>query len=430
VTASHNPPADNGYKVYLGDGAQLVPPHDERIAAAIEAVAGHDKGRVRVADPPPALPPDEVVDAYLAATVGALASPAHRDVRVAYTPLSGVGLDVARRAFERAGFPPLDVVTSQAQPDPNFGGLAFPNPEEPGVLDAVLALARESGADVALANDPDADRLGVAVPDPDRGGWRPLSGNEIGALLADHLLRHSAGADRLVVASLVSSRLVERLARAAGVHFEATLTGFKWIVRPALAHPEWRFVFGYEEALGFSVSPVVRDKDGIAAALAFAELTAELRAQGSSPVARLVELARAHGLHATRQWSIRFADRHQSLHQASELMERVRRGPPPLLGGQRLATIRDLLAPGSHLPPTDAVLWDLDDGSRIVFRPSGTEPKLKVYLEVVRPVPAGDRTGEAVRQEADGALDTLQGELASLLEVPRWADETGHGSRG
>jgi phosphomannomutase len=335
---------------------------------------------------------------------------------VAYTPLFGVGGEVARRAFDRAGFPPLDVVAGEAEPDPDFGGLAFPNPEEPGVLDAVVALAQRTRADVALANDPDADRLGVAVVA--QGRWRALSGNEIGALLADHLLRHSQGPDRLVATSLVSSRLVERLADAAGVHFASTLTGFKWIVRPALTHPEWRFVFGYEEALGFAVSPVVRDKDGISAALAFAELTAELRARGSSPAERLVELARLHGLHATRQWSIRFPDRRQGPARSAELMDRIRRGPPPSLAGARVVAVRDLLAADADLPPADVVLWDLDDDSRVVFRPSGTEPKFKIYLEVVRTVPAGDRGPEAARAEADGALDELQADLGRLLGVP------------
>ena len=214
-----------------------------------------------------------------------------RALSVVYTPLCGVGAEVTLAAFARAGFDAPVLVAAQARPDPDFPGLPFPNPEEPGVLDAALATARAAGADLVLAHDPDADRLGVAVPTPGpprrsrraargvdgiAGGWRALSGNEIGALLADHLLRHSEGADRLVVATVVSSRLVERLAEAAGVHYAATLTGFKWIVRPALAHPDWRFLFGYEEALGFSVSPAVRDKDGISAALLFAALTAEL----------------------------------------------------------------------------------------------------------------------------------------------------------
>ena len=418
VTASHNPPADNGYKVYLGDGAQIVPPDDARIAAAIEAVAGC--GGPPAGDPPGPVAVDEIVDAYLAAVTAPFAAGGPRTVSVVYTPLCGVGAEVTLAAFARAGFDSPALVTSQARPDPDFPGLPFPNPEEPGVLDAALETARRAGADLVLAQDPDADRLGVAVPTPaaDAGGWRPLSGNEIGALLADRLLRHSRGADRLVVATVVSSRLVERLAAAAGVHYAATLTGFKWIVRPALAHPEWRFLFGYEEALGFSVSPVVRDKDGISAALLFAALTAELQEAGSSPLERLGELALEHGLHATDQWSVRFPDRARGPAQAAALMARVRARPPDRLGERRLAELRDL-RDGGELPPADTVIWDFDDRTRVVFRPSGTEPKMKVYLELIdRAVEAGAAGYEAGRARAAGALTALRAELARLLEMP------------
>lgn len=418
VTASHNPPADNGYKVYLGDGAQIAPPVDARVAAAIEAVAAG--GAPAVVTAPAPVDPAEVVDAYLAAIAEPYALAGPRAASVVYTPLCGVGAEVTLAAFARAGFDPPLLVSAQAQPDPDFPGLPFPNPEEPGVLDAAVATARAAGADVVLAQDPDADRLGVAVPTPApaAGGWRPLSGNEIGALLADHLLRHSEGADRLVVATVVSSRLVERLAASAGVRYAATLTGFKWIVRPALTHPEWRFLFGYEEALGFSVTPAVRDKDGISAALCFAALTAELLDAASSPLERLGELAAEHGLHATDQWSIRFPDRARGPAQAAALMARVRSRPPARVGDRHLAEVRDLRA-GGDLPPTDAVIWDFDDRTRVVFRPSGTEPKLKVYLELIDEV-AGPGAGgyEAGRARAAGALGALRAELAGLLELP------------
>jgi phosphomannomutase len=412
VTASHNPAADNGYKVYLADGAQIIPPHDERIAAEIAVAAA---GSVPVAEPVAPVSPEEVQDAYLTAIVGLLVAPASRDVRVASTALNGVGGPLLHEAFRRAGFAPPLVVASQATPDPDFPGLPFPNPEEPGVLDAVVALARESHADLALANDPDADRLGVAVPD--QGGWRALSGNEIGALLADHLLQHSSGDDRLLVASVVSSRLVERMAVAAGARFESTLTGFKWVIRPALVHPGCRYVFGYEEALGFSVGSVVRDKDGISAALVMAEAAADLRRAGTTPAERLAELARQFGLHATCQWSIRFADRLEGAARAAAIMDRVRSGTPSALAGQRLTAVHDLLQPSGDLPPADVVLWDLEQGTRVVFRPSGTEPKLKVYLEVVVPVGPGDEGYTAATRASGDMLSRLQRDLAPILGV-------------
>ncbi|MEA3217576.1 MAG: phosphomannomutase [Acidimicrobiia bacterium] len=413
VTASHNPPSDNGYKVYLDDGAQIIPPHDERIAAEIATAAMQ---QVPVAEPVPPVSPDEVEQAYLTAISGLLVVPHARDIRVASTPLCGVGGPLLLKAFRRGGFAAPHVVDKQAAPDPDFPGLPFPNPEEPGVLDAVVALARDIGADLAVANDPDADRLGAAIPDA--SGWRALSGNEIGALLADHLLRHSTGDDRLLVASVVSSRLVERMAIAAGARFESTLTGFKWVIRPALAHPELRFLFGYEEALGYSVGSVVRDKDGISAALVLAEAVAELKALGTTPAGRLADLARKFGLHGTRQWSIRFTDRLQGASQAAALMERVRSGPPARLAGRRIVAVHDLAQPTGELPPADVVLWDLDDQSRIVFRPSGTEPKLKVYLEVVVPVGAGDDAYRGATAACEARLAELQAELVLMLGLP------------
>ncbi len=408
VTASHNPPADNGYKVYLDDGAQIVPPADAEIAAAIDAVAS--EGPVAVADPDdPRIEVlgADVVSAYLDALVaGDLV--AAREVNVVYTAMHGVGRDVLLAAFGRAGFPAPNVVVDQCEPDPDFPTVAFPNPEEPGALDLALARAQALGADVILANDPDADRLGVAVPDD--GGWRSLTGDEIGSLLADHVLRNTEGDDRLVATTVVSSRLLSKMAVAHGVHFAETLTGFKWIVRPALEHPEWRFVFGYEEALGYLVGDAVHDKDGIGAALAFAGLVADLKAQGQTVHDRLDALAEEHGLHATRPLTLRFDDE-DGLARIATRMAAVRQDPPTTLGGRDVEGLRDLLD-DPDLPETDALLFSLGGGARVVMRPSGTEPKLKCYLEVVEPV-AGDLA--AARRRAAAALDALVTDLDRRL---------------
>jgi len=427
VTASHNPPADNGYKVYLGDGAQIVPPVDREIAACIEAV-GLDIPLTADIDALDVRLGDEVEAAYLATVVGQLTPSGARSVRVAYTPMHGVGARLAVAAFREAGFAEPAVVAEQADPDPRFPTLPFPNPEEPGALDLGLALARATGADVLLANDPDADRLGVAVPaDPagparpagpaaDPAAWQTLSGNEIGVLLADHLLRHrDREGERLVVTTVVSSRLLARLAEHHGVHYAETLTGFKWIVRPGIAHPAWSFVLGYEEALGYAVGPAVRDKDGIAAALVFAELVAALRAEGRTVHDRLEELARRFGLHATAGFSIRFADAALGARRAASVMARLREDPPVSLGGQPLIGHRDLLddpAPAA----ADVLLWDLADGGRVVLRPSGTEPKLKAYVEVVEPVPVERRYVDA-RLAAGRRLDAVRRDLEAVLHI-------------
>ncbi len=404
VTASHNPPADNGYKVYLGDGAQIVPPADAEIAAAIDAVAA--AGPVAAApvdDPRIEGQGDELVDAYLDAIVDQSLVP-DREIGVVYTAMHGVGRDVLLAAFDRAGFPPPTVVAQQSAPDPDFPTVSFPNPEEPGALDLALAEAVRVGADVVLANDPDADRLGVAAPAP--SGWAGLRGDEIGVLLADHVLRHTEGDDRLVVTTVVSSRLLGRLAEAHGVHHAETLTGFKWITRPALEHPELRFVFGYEEALGYLVGDAVRDKDGVGAALAFAELAAGLRADGRTVHDRLDDLAVEHGVHATRPLVLRI-----DIEQSQALMADLRANPLTEVAGTAVTRVRDLLDdPG--FPPSDVLVLDLEGGDRVVVRPSGTEPKLKCYLEVVRAV-TGDLA--ATKADADAALDALVSDLQGRL---------------
>jgi phosphomannomutase len=398
VTASHNPPQDNGYKVYLADGAQLVPPADREIEAAIAAV-----GPAR--DVPTSddwtTPSDDVEAGYVAAVVRALEpdrvpAAGRAAVTVAYTALHGVGAATTRAVFAAAGFAPPVSVPEQDAPDPAFPTVAFPNPEEPGAVDLLLALAGRTGADVALAEDPDADRCSVVCD------GRQLTGDEVGALLADWLLRR--GVRGTYASSLVSGSLLHALTQAHGVRFAETPTGFKWIIRAGTdAEP---LVFGYEEALGYAVTPeVARDKDGISAALAVALLTAELKATGRTLVDRLDELAREHGLFATGQLSARVED----LTLISGAMERLRADPPSRLLG-RAVTATDLL---TEDPPVDAVRL-LGDGVRVVVRPSGTEPKLKAYLETV--VPVHDDAGViAARGRGEDELDQLRGEMAHAL---------------
>jgi phosphomannomutase len=404
VTASHNPPGDNGWKVYLADGAQPVPPVDAELVAAMDAAAGRAVEPVDAADPRIVALDDAVVDAYVARALGVLAPGGARDLRVAYTPLHGVGGSLLLRLFARAGFPPPVVVAAQAEPDPDFPTVAYPNPEEPGALDLVLAEAAAHGADLVLAHDPDADRLGVAAPRD--GRWTPLDGNQIAALLADHLLARTTGPDRLVVRTLVSSSLLDRMAEAHGVHHAETLTGFRWVVRVGMAHPEWRWVLGFEEALGYSVDGYVRDKDGLTAALVVAELAADLRAEGRTVWDRLDDLARTHGHHLTASVGVRFSGPGAGRKAAARLAA-LRAAPPASLGGRAVRAVEDL-ADGGRLPPADVVILHLDGGARVALRPSGTEPKLKGYVEVV----AGD--GDTART----ALDAVTADLRALLEAP------------
>ncbi|WP_018653563.1 phospho-sugar mutase [Actinomadura flavalba] len=404
VTASHNPPQDNGYKVYWGDGAQIVPPLDAEISAAIDAVGPVDELPLGTGW---TVLGDDAVDAYLDAVTG-LPLGGARELSVVYTPLHGVGRDVALRAFARAGFAEPAVVPEQAEPDPDFPTVAFPNPEEPGAMDLALALAAERGADLVIANDPDADRCAVAVPTGD--GWRALTGDEVGALLTEHALAHTSGDDRLVVTTIVSSSLAGRLAAEHGVRFAESLTGFKWIVKAGAG----RLVLGYEEALGYCLGgdagPPVRDKDGIGAALAVAALAAAERAKGRTLLDVLDDQARRHGLHATAQLSVRVTDR--ALITAA--MDRLRAAPPARLAGLAVTALDDLSTGAAGLPPTDGLRLRLDGGTRVVIRPSGTEPKLKCYLQVVRPV-AGDVA--PVRTEAERALTALRDDLSALLAL-------------
>nr|WP_242905951.1 phospho-sugar mutase [Actinomadura terrae] len=398
VTASHNPPRDNGYKVYWGDGAQIVPPQDTEISAAIDAV-----GRVDALPLGDRWPVHHDTELYLDAVTSLRLGDA-RDISVVYTPMHGVGRDVLLQAFERAGFPAPVVVPEQADPDPDFPTVAFPNPEEPGALDLALALAAARGADLVIANDPDADRCSVAVPTPD--GWRPLTGDEVGGLLAEHVLRHTTGDDRLVVTTIVSSSLLADIAAAHGVRFAESLTGFKWIMKAA--RPGDRLVFGYEEALGHCVGDdrgvLVNDKDGIGAALAVAALAAEAKRDGRTLLDLLDDQARRYGLHATAQLSVRVED----LSLIAGAMARLRAAPPTELGGRAVVASDDLARGEGGLPPTDGLRFRLDGGARIVVRPSGTEPKLKCYLEVVLPA-------DAPRAQAAADLEALKADLSIAL---------------
>jgi phosphomannomutase len=291
--------------------------------------------------------------------------------------------------------------------------VAFPNPEESGALDLAVAAAGRVDADVVLANDPDADRLGVAVAED--GQWRRLTGNEVGLLLGDAVLASTSGADRLVVTTIVSSPQLARLAEREGVHFAETLTGFKWVVRPGLTRADQRFVYGFEEALGYSVAEYVRDKDGITAAVAFADLAARLRAEGRTVVDRLVELARELGFHASLQWSVR-DDGPGGHERLAEVMARLRRSPPRELAGEAVSGVHDLLR-GDPLPPTDAVRLDVGD-ARVVVRPSGTEPKLKCYFDLTVPLLDGPQPYAATRRASDARIEVLRAALASALALP------------
>ena len=394
ITASHNPPDDNGVKVYGDDGAQIVPPADERIAAAIERVSSVRD--LPMSDNLARGLGGEVLDAYIEHAAHVVAD-GPRSLTVVHTAMHGVGWEAARRLFVRAGFAEPIPVVEQAEPDGTFPTVTFPNPEEPGALDLALALAARVDADVILANDPDADRLGVAIPrDP---MWRQLTGDEIGVLLADHVLRSTTGEDRLVACSLVSSTMLARMAAAHGVHFVATLTGFKWIVRAVEKVPGSRFVFGYEEALGYAVGELVRDKDGLTAALAFADLTARLKADGRTLPMKLEKLARAYGLHATRQWSIR-----APILEIVASVSRIVESPPHTLGGRAVVA--------TEQPADDILVLHLDGEARVVVRPSGTEPKLKTYLQVV--IESFDDF-KAARAQAASGLEVLRRDLIQVL---------------
>lgn len=380
ITASHNPATDNGYKVYLDGGAQLLAPADTEIEARIEAVTEP------IARTPVEPSGAELVQRYLdrvTALPKLIGGPGERaEIRIALTPLHGVGGATARTALAAAGFTDVHVVDEQFEPDPDFPTVAFPNPEEPGATDLLLALAERVDADLAIALDPDADRCAVGVPGPD-GRFRMLRGDETGVLLADYVLG-TAPADSLVATTIVSSRLLSRLAPARGARYAETLTGFKWLARAGEG-----LVYAYEEAIGHCADPAaVRDKDGISAAVLAADLVARLKAAGRTVLDELDSYAVEFGVHAGDQVSLRLADQAS----AAALLARLRATPPDVIAGMAVR-VTDLSTVRGRMR-TDALIFE-GESARVVIRPSGTEPKLKCYLEVVRPVAGPDALDEA-----------------------------------
>ncbi len=419
VTASHNPPEYNGYKVYWENGAQIIPPHDAGIAERIDTAAAGDipclsldaataSGLVLTAG-------EELIDDYCSKVLAGC-NPANEKVTkridVAYTALHGVGGALAQRLLLDSGLCDFQAVASQQEPDGTFPTVAFPNPEEPGAMDAVIALARERRATLACANDPDADRLAVAVRDRD-GDYRMLTGDQIGVLLGSYLLGQPHDFTPIVCASMVSSGMLGTIAEAAGARFHETLTGFKWLTNVAMQHEddEHRFLFAYEEALGYAVGDLVRDKDGLSALLAFTRMAAELAADGGSVLDQLESLYRRYGLFVTEQHSI-----------ATEpgqppVTDMLRRAQPQEIAGRKVASIKDLES-GKHtfadgttetldVYPSDVLIYYLADGARIIVRPSGTEPKVKCYYERVATIPPGT--------SYNSALQAAKRELAVLV---------------
>jgi len=404
VTASHNPPNDNGYKVYLGgadEGAQIVSPSDAEIAAHIERVAAGDAASLpRSVGYETA--PESVIDAYIAATAAVAPAPAGAEgLSWVYTAMHGVGWETLSRILQAAGYPAPTVVAEQIQPDGKFPTVAFPNPEEPGAMDLAFETARRVAADLVIANDPDADRLAVAIPDdsaPD--GWRRLSGNQIGLLLgwraAEKARATDAAAGASLACSLVSSPGLQTVAEHYGLAFHATLTGFKWISRaPGL-------VFGFEEALGYLVNPdTVRDKDGISAAVAMLGMVSEARGRGASVADLVREFEERFGFFASDQISVRV----EQLSLIADIMAALRARQPSRIGETDVEKVDDLLTGVDDLPPGDVLRFWLADGSRLIVRPSGTEPKLKLYLDV-----RGESPGDAqhrIQALADGARALL-----------------------
>jgi phosphomannomutase len=434
VTASHNPPRYNGYKVYWGNGAQIIPPHDKGIADAINALPegqaikllpfeeARAAGKIRLFE-------DEVELRYLDALRGlSVKRGGDRSIRVVYTPLHGVGDRLVRKALDEAGFTGVVSVPEQAAPDGAFPTVAFPNPEEKGALDLAFALAKKEGAELVVANDPDVDRLAVAVRDPS-GAYVQLTGNQLGVVLGHYLLTEGPGGDRFVLASLVSSPMLGVIAQALGVRYEETLTGFKWIANRAMEierETGARFVFGYEEALGYTVGSLVRDKDGIGAALLLCELAAVRRAAGLSLLDELEALARRYGLFVSGQRSVTLPGV-DGVAQIGAIMRRLRGSLPDRIGQLAVVATSDLMAQtrtvkgeapvALPLPASNVLTFELEGGSRIIARPSGTEPKIKFYFDVREPMAEGEAVSQA-RSRAEAKMDELSRSFCALAGVP------------
>jgi phosphomannomutase len=374
VTASHNPPQDNGYKVYIGpraDGieyaaSQIINPTDQFIAKEIAAISSLSKiprGKLWT------IVGEDLISEYVRRT--ALIAPNPGDLKIVYTAMHGVGTETVQRVFNHAGFATLILVDEQCEPDPDFPTVAFPNPEEPGAIDLALKKARDFGADLVIANDPDADRCAAAVNDP-LVGWRMLRGDELGIIFGEWIARnykHGTFGN-----SIVSSSALQKIAAHYSIDFKEVLTGFKWLAKIE------DLAFGYEEAIGYAVdSETVNDKDGISAALLLAQIASELKSHGHTLLDLLDEVWQRHGFHGTEQISIRVAD----MSRITELLAGIRKNPPSDIAGRKVTSIDDLAVPKDGLPPTDGIRIWLDGGVRIIVRPSGTEAKMKCYIEVI-----------------------------------------------
>lgn len=410
ITASHNPAKDNGYKVYLGgsvvpeaeQGTQIVPPYDAQIAAAIEAapaagVIAQDEARIEQIDPR---------DEYVAVASRLGRGGAEKtDLKITLTAMHGVGGALTQRVLHEAGFTQVSLIAEQADPDPDFPTVSFPNPEEPGALDLAIAQANKDKSDLIIAVDPDADRCAIAVPDmSSANGWRQLSGDETGALLGEYIASFAPEGSTLAN-SIVSSRLLAAIASSHGLNHQHTLTGFKWIARAP------RIAFGYEEAIGYCVDPAhVRDKDGMSASVLIASLFAQLKAEGRSALDELDRIARTYGLYVTMPLTFRV----ENLALIAQGMETLRSAPPARLAGSKVTTVADLSDGYNGLPPTDALLVETEARDRVIARPSGTEPKLKCYLEVILDAPGG---GEVPWDEARARLETIKQEFALVIGI-------------
>jgi phosphomannomutase len=424
VTASHNPPADNGYKVYDSNSAQIIPPLDQRIADAIERVG--PAAEVPMLEPgewaPPLVEPvpDDTESAYIEEVMAARISPGGRAQSIVYTPLHGVAGSLTRRALTEAGHGDIAIVPEQEMPDGRFPTVRFPNPEEPGALDLAVAMATERDADLILANDPDGDRLAVALPAGE--GWRQLTGNQVGVLMAAHILQHAPrepGPPPMVLSSVVSTPLLGQIAAAHNAHWEPTLTGFKWIWNAALALQDQgrgRFVFGFEEALGYSVGQVVRDKDGISAAVVLADISTRAASSGRSLWDLLGDLAGRHGLWVSAQHAVTRSGA-DGPSEIGGAVDRVAAAPPQILGGMTVTDVSDLRTGGASRPPwlpdTDLVELRFGSEGRALVRPSGTEPKLKIYVDLRLDPPSGSfiEADDAGRAKAAAIGAQLAAEL-------------------
>ncbi|HKK71261.1 MAG TPA: phospho-sugar mutase [Candidatus Krumholzibacteria bacterium] len=424
VTASHNPPEYNGYKVYWDNAAQIVPPHDRGISAAIDRVdsvadlamptldGAREQDLLRTVG-------ESVLEDYYAELLAQRRHPdVPKEIRVVYTAMHGVGGRFVTEVLHRAGYANVHPEAAQYQPDGEFPTVRFPNPEEDGAMDLSMALAREHGADVVLANDPDADRLAVGVP-TGGGDYRLLTGNEIGCLLAYYLLTENppAESDPLVMTTIVSSRMLQAMAHELGAHYDETLTGFKWIANVSQRHARergWHFVMGYEEALGYTVGPVVPDKDGVGAALIFTEIAAVCRSRGLTLVEYLEQMVRRFGSYVSHQHSLTLPGQ-EGAAKIAAIMDAFRAEAPDRIGEHAVVRVVDYADGHEELPPSNVLAFDLEGGGQVLLRPSGTEPKIKYYFELSEQ-PDEDEEVARARERATRRLDALVQAFLALAE--------------